>query len=79
MAKQSRTAHPPRKSIAPLAVRRIRAEIEMKDLPSAWVAKRARIAKSTTSSVLSGRMVNAKHLAMIAEVVSNAPLPEDKL
>jgi hypothetical protein len=74
---QTRGNRPPRKSIAPANVRRIRADIEHKDLPKDWVATQADISFPTLSSLLSGRRINSEQLARVEAVVKAAPTPEE--
>jgi hypothetical protein len=68
---------PPRKSVASLKIRRLRADIELKDLPRQWVADQAGLGFPTLSSLLSGRRNDNEQLSQIEAVIAAAPTPED--
>lgn len=70
---------PPRKSVAPLPVRRIRANIELKDLRLDWIAEKATVPYQMASALLTGRRVDPALLTLVERAVNAAPSPEDTL
>jgi len=58
----------------PLKLRRLRADMILKNLTLGKVARRARVHKTTASSVLKGKLINAKALEAIAGVIAATPM-----
>jgi len=65
------------KVIAPLAIRKLRAEMELKNLSLRAVAEAAEVNYSIASQVLSGRLIHPRALAKIRAVIKATRSPEE--
>jgi len=61
--------------IPPLSLRRLRADMELKDLSLADVARLSGIPYTVLSALLNGRIVNPKHLARARAAIHLAAMP----
>lgn len=63
----------------PLKLRKLKAEMELKELDLATVAKRARVPYATASQVLNGRLRDPLRLQKLSTVIERAPTPAEPL
>ena len=59
----------------PLHIRKLRAEMELKDLSLRAVSDRSGVNYGTASSVLSGRRVHPEELKRLSQAIRTAPVP----
>lgn len=62
--------------VKPLNLRKLRAEMEMKELDLKTVARRARVPYTTTSEILNNRRNDPLRLSRISAAISSFPMPE---
>ncbi len=61
----------------PLKLRRLQAEMKLKNLDLKTVAKRARVHYVAASKILNGRSVDPLRLSKLSTVINSAPMPEE--
>lgn len=59
----------------PLALRELKAQMELKELSLTEVAKRAKLNRSIASDLLNGRRVDPRRLRLIERVIERAITP----
>jgi predicted transcriptional regulator len=65
------------KSVPPLTLRRLKADMALKNLTLREVAALASVPYVTASNIINGRQIHATYLGRIARAISNARMPRE--
>ena len=61
----------------PLQLRKLKAQMALKELDLETVARRAKVVYCTASEVLNGRRIDPLRLSKLSAVIEKAPMPEE--
>lgn len=73
----SRTQPTKTKSVPPLNLRKLKANMVLKNLTLREVAAMANVPYVTASDIINGRRIHSSYLGRIARVISNARMPRE--
>ena len=63
--------------MTPAPLRKLKAEMVLKDLSLGDVARKARIPYTSASAILNGKRVDPKSLKRLERVITTSPMPEE--
>lgn len=67
------------KHVAPLAIRRLRSQMELKALSLKWVAAESGVNYTIASAILSGKRIDPENLKKISCAIKSAPAPDSAI